>query len=117
MPEYTLIYDGACGFCVKHVAALEKILHLRLDKVSFRDPSFVGRYPAIPRETCERSALLVDESGKITAGAAVFFKLLALRWWLRPIAALYRIPGLRTAFEWVYRNVSQYRFRLGHWDF
>lgn len=60
----------------------------------------------------EKQAWAITPGGEVRGGAAAVNAALAHVWWARPIAFLYRLPGLRqledAAYRWVARN--RYRF-------
>ncbi|MCA9949119.1 MAG: DUF393 domain-containing protein [Anaerolineales bacterium] len=54
----------------------------------------------------------VDGNGRLTGGAAAINASLASIWWFKPIALLYKLPGLRQLEDRVYRWVADNRYRL-----
>lgn len=54
----------------------------------------------------------VDKRGRLTGGAEAVNKVMKWVWWLRPLAILYHIPGLKQLQDHVYHWVANNRYRL-----
>ncbi len=54
----------------------------------------------------------VDENGRLTGGAEAVNEVMKYVWWLRPLAYLYHIPGLKQLQNHAYRWVADNRYRL-----
>ena len=108
-----LVYDGRCRLCVREAHRLARWVGGRVRLESFRDPGVIARHPGLSEEACEAALQLIDADGRITSGAEAVARTLRLRPVLAPLAALYRLPGLRQLLDSVYRLVARRRFALG----
>lgn len=52
---------------------------------------------------------LITPDEKVWGGAAAVNQCLRYIWWARPLALLYRIPGLRQLEDWLYRWIAEHR--------
>jgi predicted DCC family thiol-disulfide oxidoreductase YuxK len=59
-----------------------------------------------------RQVWFVDENGRLTGGAEAVNGVMKAIWWLRPLAHLYHIPGLKQLQDYAYRWVANNRYRL-----
>jgi predicted DCC family thiol-disulfide oxidoreductase YuxK len=97
----TLIYDGDCGICRTWV---DYWARLTGDCVAYRPYQEAARdFPSIPVTDFARAIQLVEEDGRVYAGAAASFRVLAYApghggwWWL------YRhVPGFAASSERAY---------------
>jgi len=112
-PVATVLYDGACRFCV---ASSDRLLRLArpgaLDRESFRDAGVLDRFPGVTAEACEAAMQLVLPDGRVFAGAEAVARALLTRPVLGLPARLYFVPGLRQLADAVYRLVARNRFRI-----
>jgi predicted DCC family thiol-disulfide oxidoreductase YuxK len=59
-----------------------------------------------------RQVWFVDENGRLTGGAEAVNEVMKRVWWLRPLAYLYQIPGLKQLENRAYRWVAHNRYWL-----
>lgn len=110
-----LLFDGSCSLCRR---ASERLVRLAapntIQRLSFRDPGVLDRFPQISAAACEQAMQLVLDDGRVISGAHAAFAALATRWYLRPALWLYLIPGIRQLTDALYRLIARNRHRLGN---
>lgn len=111
-PQPVLIYDGRCRFCVREAGRLARWVHGRIQLESFRDPGVIERYPGLTLAACTQALQLVEPDGRIRSGAEAVAGTLRLNPRTAPLAWIYYVPLLRSAFDLGYRIVARNRFRL-----
>ena len=116
MTPPVLVYDGACGFCVRNVAFLEKKLKLSFVKKSFREEGFFNDHPYLSPERCEKEITLILSDGSSFYGAEAIAKLISNHRLFGFSLSIYRLPCVRQVADFVYKNVSKYRFHLRYWE-
>jgi predicted DCC family thiol-disulfide oxidoreductase YuxK len=109
-----IIYDGACPFCLKQVARIQRRDPGRIfEYVPRQTPGLEQRYPRLAEGEFITGMRLVHPDGRISVGAdAVYGIARRLRPW-RYAAWLYRVPGLRQLARAAYAWVAANRQRLG----
>lgn len=111
--RFTLLYDGACVFCVREVRWLQ--LWNRRGLLAFEDVSAPGFDPA--RYGTTQEALMqvmhgVYPDGRIVRALDAFreaYRLVGLGWILAPT----KWPVFRPLFEALYRLFARHRMPLG----
>ena len=103
-----LIYDGDCGFCklwVQYWSELTK------DAIEYQPLQHaLGRFVGLTREELERAVHLVHPDGRVWAGAAAVYQLLAQGGTSRWPALLYeRVPGFAGLSERAYALIAAHR--------
>lgn len=78
-----------------------------------QDPTVRGRFPWIPVEAFQEAVQLVAPDGVTWEGAGAAEKLADLLPRGRPLALLFRIPGVRRVADAVYRWVAENRGPAG----
>ena len=94
IPDATLIYDGACAFCRRWTERVRRWdRRRRLELLAYQAAELENRFPAVSRAACAQRIHLVDESGRVFAGAAagreVLRRLPGGWFWSAP----FRLPG------------------------
>ncbi len=113
-PEWTLIYDGQCGFCRGWIRALRRWDRAgRVRTVPLQDEAAWGGVPGLTRAALEEAAHLVGPDGRVYAGAAAARPLLGLLPGGWALAAPLALPGTGRAAAGVYRWVARRRHRDG----
>lgn len=109
-----ILWDGDCGFCAR---SLDWVKRQKIEGeflyLSFHDAAAAQWREKIGVGKLEKAMHVVDEEGKISAGADGFRVMLSQmpRWkWLAAIMAL---PGIRHLCRAGYRWVAANRSRLG----
>ena len=57
----------------------------------------------------KRQAWFIAPDGQVHGGAGAINEALKYVWWLKPVAYLYAIPGLKQIEDWLYRWVARNR--------
>ncbi len=109
-----LLYDGSCALCRR---ASERLLRWAapgaVERLSFREPGVLERFPQISAAACEQAMQLLTDDGRAISGAEAGFRILATRWCFRPALWVYLIPGIRHLADALYRLIARNRHRLG----
>ncbi|MBI3978317.1 MAG: DUF393 domain-containing protein [Chloroflexi bacterium] len=109
-----LIYDDDCGFCTWQSRLAQRLVgaeRLRLQPLD--DPIVLVRYPQLEAAAIQRRLHVVDPaSGAVQVGGDAVRHLLAARWFLRPLAWLLGLPGVRALLNWAYDLVAGRRQAL-----
>ncbi|MGV0850308.1 thiol-disulfide oxidoreductase DCC family protein [Mycolicibacterium phlei] len=108
----TLYFDGNCGMCTRAVYAITKrdrTGDLRIRTLQSADaPQLLGVEPARIFDV----ARWLDDSGDVYAGAEAINAAVSAALGTRLPLRLYRIPGVRTLQNAVYRYVASHRYRF-----
>lgn len=107
MPRATLIYDGRCGFCRRWERRVRRWdRHDRIETLPFQASDLESRFSDVSREACAERIHLVDEEGRIFAGAEaareVLRRLPGGFLWTLP----FRIPGAGSLAERAYVSIA-----------
>ena len=107
-----LFFDGACGFCTRSVNFL-----LRLDRTGELKTEPLQGAGAADRLGIQPSQLLesvrwLDSSGDMYTGAEAANAALSAALGTRLPLMIYRLPGIRSLQEAVYRWVADHRYRF-----
>lgn len=108
--EALLVYDGDCGFCWATVRAIRRRWpHAPLRYITCQDLTRSQLIPDLDAARCLRAALLIDGDGTVYSGADLLPRFWQLRQGdQRPVARLWRLPGLlpvlRIGYRWVAHN-------------
>ncbi len=110
----TVLYDGACGFCVRAATLLRRWDRTGvLTLLPSQDPTVALRFPTITRAELEGALQVVAADGRRVSGAdaieAIVRALPATRWLRWPFA----LPFARPAARRLYALVARHRHRLG----
>lgn len=113
MPAQVL-YDGACAFCRRSIAILQKLDWLR----AFRYVNVRDAEQPLLREPAIAAAPLLEQMHVLTPSGRLYGGYAALRWlaWrtplLWPAAPLLYLPGVAQLGDRAYRWVARHRFQL-----
>ncbi len=111
--DWTLVYDGDCGFCTRSVEWLARWDRRgRLRFVRSQDAAALATLPPMAPAALAAAMHLVTPGGEVYAGAATVPHILRLVPGGRALAVLYRLPGLPAVADRVYRWVARHRHRL-----
>jgi len=112
-----LVYDGACGYCLRWIHRWQRTMGDRIDYAPFQDVA--DQFPTIPRERFEQAVHLIEPNGRSSSGAEAVFRALSLSGRRRWPLAIYRfMPGAAHVTEAAYRFVANHRSgvsRLTDW--
>jgi predicted DCC family thiol-disulfide oxidoreductase YuxK len=107
-----LFFDGACGMCTRSRDFL-----VRLDRTGnvLTEPLQRGGTAerlGIPAGRLHESVWWLDSSGQVYGGAEAVNAALSAAFGTRLPLSMYRIPGVRSLQEAVYRWVADHRYRF-----
>lgn len=108
----TLFFDGACGMCTR-----SRDLLLKMDRTGklrtepLQSPGTVERL-GIPPASLLESVRWLDSSGAVYSGAEAANAALSAAIGSRIPLGIYRIPGMRSVEEAIYRWVTANRYRF-----
>ena len=109
-----LIFDGDCEMCRGSIEWIRRRDSKGLiETLPYQDPSVPERFPEISRQAFEHEIQLVLGAGGRLGGAHAIEKVLRLLPGTRPMASVFRIPGVRWMAQRVYRIVARNRRRFG----
>ena len=115
MKRLAVIYDGECPLCVSLAKRLRSIgAAAVIELVPLQDEAAAALLPeGYDRSLPEEEMHVVElPSGAVYRGADGIFRIMAELPALRPLAAVYRIPGLRPLASAVYGWVARHRYGL-----
>lgn len=108
-----VIFDGNCSFCLRQVDRLRRWdSGGRLSFRSLHDPETARLYPDLSHDQLMRQMYVVDQQGRRHAGAESLRYLCRRLPRLRVLAPLLHIPFSMPAWQWLYQQVAQRRYRL-----
>jgi predicted DCC family thiol-disulfide oxidoreductase YuxK len=108
----TLFFDGACGMCTR-----SRDLLLRMDRTgnvrtaALQSPGTAERL-GIPPASLLESVRWLDSTGAVYAGAEAANAAFSAAIGTRIPLTFYRIPGIRSVEEAIYRWVATHRYRF-----
>ncbi|HUC91329.1 MAG TPA: DUF393 domain-containing protein [Paenibacillus sp.] len=112
-----VLYDAHCVMCAGTVKRLQALKGIRAELQYVPLQSLAeGGAPDIPgRDKLDIEALyaklhVVDGAGDVFAGADGVVRMMRALPGLRPVAWLYRIPGMRKAADGLYRFIANRRY-------
>lgn len=108
----TLFFDGNCGICTRAVYFIVRLDRAGALRTEPLQGDGVAERLGLPAAEILDSARWLDESGDVYSGAeamnAAVSAALGSRWPLRS----YRLPGIRSLQDAVYRYVAGHRYRF-----
>ncbi|MBE1548423.1 putative DCC family thiol-disulfide oxidoreductase YuxK [Mycobacterium sp. OAS707] len=107
-----LYFDGACGMCTRSVYFLIKLDRTgNLHTEPFQAPGVAERLGVDPSHLFDMSWWL-DESGEVYGGAEAINAALSVALGTRLPLRIYRVPGIRSIQNAVYRWIADHRYRF-----
>jgi predicted DCC family thiol-disulfide oxidoreductase YuxK len=107
-----LFFDGNCGMCTRAVYFILKLNRTRrLRTATLQGPDVAERL-GIPAAQVLASSYWLDSSGAVYAGAEAINAALSVALGTRLPLLAYRIPGVRSLQDAVYRWVAGHRYRF-----
>jgi predicted DCC family thiol-disulfide oxidoreductase YuxK len=107
-----LFFDGKCGMCTRSRNFLVKLDRTgNLQTEPFQRAGTAERL-GIPADRLGESAWWLDSSGQVYGGAEAANAALSAALGTRLPLFIYRIPGIRSLQEAVYRWVADHRYRF-----
>lgn len=112
-----VIYDGNCRICCRQIERLAWWDRGgRLAYISLHDPRVARRYPDLSHDRLMEEMFVVTRDDRRYGGAEAI-RYLSRRlpglWWLMP---LMHLPGTRSLWRRLYRQVAASRYRFGQVD-
>ncbi|KDM92320.1 thiol-disulfide oxidoreductase DCC family protein [Photobacterium galatheae] len=112
MKKIRVFYDGACPSCVRDRAWYESWLGRHPELVEWYD--ITGKDEAlkalgISPEKALRELHVQDQQGIVYQEMDAYILLLKQVWWLRPVAFLMGLPGIRHLLSAIYRRMVDQR--------
>lgn len=108
-----VFYDADCPLCVAGVRRIGGLFVRRgFAWEPLQAPDAAARLGISHTEMLGEMKLLLA-GGRVAGGADAWAELFHAVWWLRPLAWLMRLPGLKTLSRSAYRWVAQNRHCLG----
>lgn len=103
------LFDGACGLCSRGVVRSEGILRrARLERLPLQTEWVTNHLGVDPTRPPDEVRVLLA-TGETFAGADAYRYICTQIGWLRPVAAVSRLPIARAIFDGVYRLVARHR--------
>jgi predicted DCC family thiol-disulfide oxidoreductase YuxK len=110
--EITLIFDGACGFCMRSVRLIRALdRDGRVTTVPYQRPGTPEAY-GLTAAQCEATIRAVTSEGEHHSGAAAINAALAVALGSRLPLWLYRAPGIEQLQDLGYAFIARNRRRL-----
>jgi predicted DCC family thiol-disulfide oxidoreductase YuxK len=107
-----LFFDGVCGMCTRSRNFLVRLDRTGdLETVPFQHVGTAQRL-RIPESRLSESVWWLDASGDVYGGAEACNAALSAALGTRLPLMIYRIPGIRSVQEAVYRWVAAHRYRF-----
>jgi len=108
----TLFFDGACGMCTRSRGLLLKLNRTgELHTEPLQGAGAADRLGISPSELLE-SVRWLDSSGAVYSGAEAANAAVSVALGTRLPLMIYRVPGIRSLQEAVYRWVADHRYRF-----
>ena len=105
-----LLYDGHCPFCRAQAQRLEQWAAGRVRLESFHDPGVLDRYPGLTHAECMKEIKLVEPGGHIWGGMEAVARTACYNPFIRVVAWIYFVPGIRQLCNMAYKWVAQNRY-------
>jgi predicted DCC family thiol-disulfide oxidoreductase YuxK len=107
-----LFFDGACGFCTRSVNFLLRLNRTgELKTEPLQGAGVAERLGIHPSQLLE-SVRWLDSSGAVYSGAEAVNAALSASLGTRLPPRIYRLPGIRSLQDAVYRWIADHRYRF-----
>ena len=104
-----IFFDGNCEFCTRLVRRWQQTLERRgFGFARLQDPR-VQALLALPEGELLLEMKVITAPGRLFGGADAVIYLAGTIWWMRPLAWLARLPGVRSLLDAGYRFVAARR--------
>lgn len=111
-PQGWVLYDGGCGFCSRWIGFwAPTLMRVGLGTAPLR-ADWVRNRTGLPEEVLLRDIRVLMPDGSLASGADAYFYCMKRISWARPIALLFELPMLNTAFRYGYRKFANNRMRI-----
>ena len=108
----TLFFDGQCGMCTRSRNLLLKLNRTGGMRTEPLQGEGVAELLGIPASSLMESVRWLDSSGAVYAGAEAANTAVSAALGTRLPLVIYRIPGIRSLEEVVYRWIADHRYRF-----
>jgi predicted DCC family thiol-disulfide oxidoreductase YuxK len=108
----TLFFDGQCGMCTRSRNLLLKLNRTGGMRTEPLQGEGVAELLGIPASSLMESVRWLDSSGAVYAGAEAANAAASAALGTRLPLVIYRIPGIRSLEEVVYRWIADHRYRF-----
>jgi predicted DCC family thiol-disulfide oxidoreductase YuxK len=108
--EGTVLYDGACGFCLRWVRFWEPSLRRHGFQVAALQEPWVSERLRVDPATLLSDIRLLTPDGSLVAGADVYLYVARRIWWMKPFWAVFSLPGLNRLLHLGYRRFARNRY-------
>lgn len=113
MIQYSVIYDGDCGFCEATVNLIKKLDWVKKFKfVPFQNKSVFKEYKQLTEEMCKKEIFLIKPNGNYYGGydafriVCVFLPLTFIISWI------FFLPGITQIGRAVYKVIARNRHKI-----
>ncbi|MET0899458.1 MAG: DCC1-like thiol-disulfide oxidoreductase family protein [Mycobacterium sp.] len=108
----TLFFDGGCGMCTRARNRLVKFDRTGNLHTEPYQQSGTAQRLGVPAARLPESVWWLDDTGEVFAAAEAVNAALSAALGTRVPLHIYRVPGMRTLQETVYRWVADHRYRF-----
>lgn len=112
MSKWRLIYDGDCGFCRRQIERVDRLDAGNLIEFEpFQEADLA--HHGISLAEAQEAMQLVSPGGNVWQGAESAREIFRLLPRTRPLAWLFKLPGVMFVAERIYRFIARRRHRFG----
>jgi predicted DCC family thiol-disulfide oxidoreductase YuxK len=108
----TLFFDGQCGMCTRSVYFIQKLDRTGGLRTEPLQGAGVAERLGVPTSRLLESGRWLDKSGEVYEGAEAMNAAVSAALGSRVPLLIYRIPGIRSLEEAIYRWVAGHRYRF-----
>lgn len=105
-----VLYDGQCTFCTGWVQRVRGTLERHGFLTDALQAPWVGQRLKMPLPELIRDIRVLTPDGRLISGADAYLHVLRRIWWTWPLGMLFSLPGLKSIFRFVYRQVANNRY-------
>lgn len=109
----TVVFDGSCSFCQSQIRRMRRLtIPGYFDFVPRQTPGLEDRFPVLRTHEFSSGMRYVAADGVVSVGADAVYQVARGMRYVRRIAWLYRVPGVRAGARVIYAWVARNRERL-----
>ncbi|MAF09025.1 hypothetical protein CMK11_01115 [Candidatus Poribacteria bacterium] len=109
----TVVFDGDCSFCQGQIRRMQRLtVPGRFEFVARQTDGLEDRFPALRKDAFSTGMRYVAPDGAVSVGADAVYQVARGMRYVRRVAWLYRVPGVRAVARVVYAWVATNRQRL-----
>lgn len=109
-PRGWVLYDGQCSFCARWLSLVRGTLEKHGFQADVLQAPWVAERLNLPVPELLRDIRLLTSDGHLITGADAYLHVLRRIWWTRPVGVLFSLPGFKSIFWFVYRQVAKRRY-------